>query len=567
MADFNLPSPGQPNWGPKITGSMQYLYDKMPMVVPATQDTSAIPAGTVVFREGGVELVPGTAFASGDFSYTLRADTSANWNDLNPVLRKGEPSLSVDTGDIKIGNGTDTWRNLPTNLSNKSLEKQYYKFGASPSSTDNTALFQGLLNNLGAQSGGKLLLPAGFYRFSSALTVPERVAIQGMGPGTRIEFTGTGKFLTFKNESKLIEVDINGTSDDYTLVYLNNVFRVELRSVTLSGHHLSTGAKPSQIGIEIRGNAGDSQFNNCRFNNLGSGIRTDSIMDYVMGCVFSACQRGIWGDGNNYGSGISVSDTTFVSNAASTIAHIQVDGNANKWWFTNTWMEGATDGVVIGSTAGGPYSFGMVNCAVASTTRCIVVNNARQTYLANVSLEQDGGATPVPLTINSAGFAADGVVTNVPIYTGFDLDASIFPKNWTYVGRDKLKVPGQIIGDADWSGAINVQSSNKTKPIFKANGPVDINANIFELGKGGTVFTRLDQYNNLFHTGSFYVGGASALNWDGGSAMYNGSGVPTIAGRAGDFYLRKDTPSVANQRIYVCTVTGAAGAATWLGIG
>ena len=48
--------------------------------------------------------------------------------------------------------------------------------------------------------------------------------------------------------------------------------------------------------------------------------------------------------------------------------------------------------------------------------------------------------------------------------------------------------------------------------------------------------------------------------------LSSGTGAPTIAGTAGDFFFRTDTPSTANQRIYVCTVTGAAGAATWVGI-
>lgn len=50
------------------------------------------------------------------------------------------------------------------------------------------------------------------------------------------------------------------------------------------------------------------------------------------------------------------------------------------------------------------------------------------------------------------------------------------------------------------------------------------------------------------------------------SSLNSGSGAPTIAGTAGDFFFRTDTPTVTNQRIYVCTVTGGAGAATWVGI-
>ena len=53
-----------------------------------------------------------------------------------------------------------------------------------------------------------------------------------------------------------------------------------------------------------------------------------------------------------------------------------------------------------------------------------------------------------------------------------------------------------------------------------------------------------------------------------GIKIYMGSGVPSATtvnpGRIGDLYMRKDTPSTANQRIYMCTVAGTPG--TWVGI-
>ena len=51
-----------------------------------------------------------------------------------------------------------------------------------------------------------------------------------------------------------------------------------------------------------------------------------------------------------------------------------------------------------------------------------------------------------------------------------------------------------------------------------------------------------------------------------GASLSSGTGAPTIAGTAGDIFFRTDTPTTADQRIYVCTVSGAAGAATWVGI-
>jgi hypothetical protein len=45
-----------------------------------------------------------------------------------------------------------------------------------------------------------------------------------------------------------------------------------------------------------------------------------------------------------------------------------------------------------------------------------------------------------------------------------------------------------------------------------------------------------------------------------------GTGAPVCPGTLGARYHRTDTPTVANQREYICTVAGGAGAATWVGI-
>ena len=38
---------------------------------------------------------------------------SASWVSQNPVLQPGEPGYEMDTGRLKIGNGTDAWLDLP----------------------------------------------------------------------------------------------------------------------------------------------------------------------------------------------------------------------------------------------------------------------------------------------------------------------------------------------------------------------------------------------------------------------------------------------------------------------
>ena len=42
----------------------------------------------------------------------LRNDTAENWTNANPVLRKGEMGVEIDTGKTKIGNGTAQWKDL-----------------------------------------------------------------------------------------------------------------------------------------------------------------------------------------------------------------------------------------------------------------------------------------------------------------------------------------------------------------------------------------------------------------------------------------------------------------------
>lgn len=51
-----------------------------------------------------------------------------------------------------------------------------------------------------------------------------------------------------------------------------------------------------------------------------------------------------------------------------------------------------------------------------------------------------------------------------------------------------------------------------------------------------------------------------------GASLQSGSGVPNCGGEVGGIYFRTDTPSTSNQRVYICTVAGLAGAATWVGI-
>lgn len=63
-------------------------------------------------------------------------------------------------------------------------------------------------------------------------------------------------------------------------------------------------------------------------------------------------------------------------------------------------------------------------------------------------------------------------------------------------------------------------------------------------------------------TGTLAAGGNGLV----GAMIQSGVGVPVVGSPAGGLYFRTDTPTVSNQRVYICSVAGVAGAATWVGI-
>jgi len=68
----------------------------------------------------------------------LRRDLAANWTAENPVLAEGEIGFELDTGEIKVGDGSTAWNTLP-----------YYSSLIAPSATitveeDNAASVSGV---------------------------------------------------------------------------------------------------------------------------------------------------------------------------------------------------------------------------------------------------------------------------------------------------------------------------------------------------------------------------------------------------------------------------------------
>jgi hypothetical protein len=46
----------------------------------------------------------------------LRRDTTANWENTNPVLADGEPGYDIVTNEVRVGDGSTTWTGLSGNV-------------------------------------------------------------------------------------------------------------------------------------------------------------------------------------------------------------------------------------------------------------------------------------------------------------------------------------------------------------------------------------------------------------------------------------------------------------------
>lgn len=122
------------------------------------------------------------------------------------------------------------------------------------------------------------------------------------------------------------------------------------------------------------------------------------------------------------------------------------------------------------------------------------------------------------------------------------------------------------MGTAQASGnAISVYDTTGAQRfvISRAGFPITKNVSYFAQNSTGQTVSGVNPDGSL-QSGS-NVGGSGVI----GAKIWSGTGAPNLPGNtsnptAGDLYIRTDTPSTANQRIYICTVGGAT--PTWGGI-
>lgn len=422
-------------------------------------------------------------------------------------------------------------------------------YGADPTGTnDSTTVIQSAINAV-PSGGGVVYFPAGTYKLSSALTVNSNTTLRGDGANTSVlsQTTGTANGLSATDIAYVTIRDLQikgpatgsgvgisfGLSVDTNMAYLDFT---DLLVTSFGSHGISLRTPiVSKFERVVCANNGGDGFHltsattctSCSF--VSCFANANSAYGYNLANVSYSQLVGCASDANDNGyllntcQGVTL---TGCGSEAQTVSNFILEaGNCNTivgcWVRLNvTYGIHVTSGEVLASlvgcledTASSATNFIKVDSGcTASVINC--QNITANSFASNTTTQITGGNAAV-------GQAADGTA-----------------------------------GDFNVNGTLNVSAGATIK--FGSSADTDL----YRLGSGELAtdgsFTSFTSVN--------YPLLISGLT--GGGRISQGSGAPSkpnsINPVAGDIYFRTDTPSTADQRIYICTVGG--GTPTWVGV-
>jgi hypothetical protein len=421
---------------------------------------------------GALTMTLPTPTAAGQFLSAEKYDSSANVVTLSGSIRGATSTISLTLSHetVEFVSGGGSWWPVAGHKTLSSLDGRYGlgwviaadpKYGLSTlgAGVDCTSAFNAALATV--PSGGTLFIGGLNLNHTGTLTPQNLVTIRGSGRSSHLTYTGTGTAVSIPSGGSQVGFAAyrhTATQAGSVLYDVENSFRCFWDNVTLDGQHgYSTGTTyTGQVGITFGSNAGDNRIINCDINNLGTGILAASQMNFLIGCTFGTCWRGVAGGdptGAAFAAGMSINSCTFHgspstdTNTSGVEHHIYVTGTANQWWLDSVWMEKCDKGVEIGAsgTSYGPSVFSMSRCRIASATAGLIVNAGVQTRLDSIQFGADSytsvssgstvTATPTDLTVSTS--AADGSASNLRPTSLYDFPLSTFPTNWTYFSRSQ----------------------------------------------------------------------------------------------------------------------------------
>ena len=212
--------------------------------------------------------------------FLLRRDTTENWTASNTVLAMGEPSVATDTGQMKIGNGSDFWSALPY-VGNPSGSSFTGSTGPTGSS------FTGPTGPTGSSFTGPTGVTGSTGPTGSSFTGPTGIT----GPAYSIVGSTTlGSILTATGTSR----DVYGNSNA-TISIGGNISNVSTTSntiggVTLSNSYLTVGSASAGSTTAGSVNVTDGYF----MNGYPAPYQTAQTFMVAAGDVGGAANSMMW---------------------------------------------------------------------------------------------------------------------------------------------------------------------------------------------------------------------------------------------------------------------------------
>lgn len=398
------------------------------------EDMTGVPDGAVRLLRG----YNAPADGGGQFVYRSAASTAT---------RNGGDVFTSDDGgrflSLTIG---ETYKNVR-------------QFGAKGNRTqdDIPAINAAIAKVSGDGEGGTVYVPKGQYECRTPLVPNHYVTLKGEGHASTLVSVSPVNTLCDVSDKVVFgmnNIRLKAEASTATVLRISHSFGGQFHNVYIHGTN-EVSAKPNQTGILLENNAGDNHFTNCQIANLGTGVITRCIQNYMTSCQILGSIRGVWADTGNsllgqYQAGLVYTDGTIAGsthgNAANrTVCGVQSDLQARMLNFTNIWMEGMDHNFILGDppgTNGGPLNFKLNGAFLACRLKNIEINAGLNYDLGNIWFgtepDTDNATNSVgpELSINATNAPngrAIGLFTEVAGH--FEISTGIFPAGWVYFLR------------------------------------------------------------------------------------------------------------------------------------
>ena len=361
------------------------------------------------------------------------------------VAITGTPTL----GQVPVANSSTTavWANQSTISAVMGINVQDFGATGDGSTNDTTAIAAAYGSAVTLEK--PLYFPAGDYLVTALPDFANNTEIIGDGQrNTIILYAGTGTLRQLSNKYGINfrHICFRGTGVGSTLLRLSNCFRISFQSCRFLGAHTDASGTSfrTQVGLLLDSNTGASFINNCDFENLGNGIRTQCIQNFVNNSKFTVCYRSIYGVGGTASAGLALSGVEFTGGGTSgtTDTHIYIDGSADTWTLWGCWFEKCQYACRVGvGGTGGPAEWTMVGCKIGASVLGIDLIYCRQPTFVNCKWDIDDFGTQTEVNINSTN-AEEGLFLSGVTTLRADFADSDFPQYWTVTRKGSFRAGG-----------------------------------------------------------------------------------------------------------------------------